>query len=136
MRAIPFIALSVFLLGFNSQGQEEKPDSVLIKTVASDKNVVRGVESEITVAVDYRLQSADEAVLMLGFNTDDPVRVTPKDTLIVKAGTGTATLKGTVVPVDWGDRGAFRAVVMLVAGEGLNRKTLATAAETIEVQPF
>ncbi|RPJ54827.1 MAG: hypothetical protein EHM23_28050 [Acidobacteria bacterium] len=136
MRAMSLIVLTVFSLLHDGQGQEAKPDEVLITAVTSDKSIVRGVETEITVSVDYRLQSADEAALMLGFNNEDPVRVTPKDTLLVKAGTGSATLKATVVPVDWGERGTFRAVVMLVAGEGMKRERLASTDQTIEVQPF
>jgi len=136
MRAIPFVILGIFFLELNSQAQEEKPDAVVIKTVATDKDVVRGVETEIVVTIDYRLQSADEAVLMLGFNSDDPSRFTPKDSTIVKAGTGSVSLKATIVPVDWGERGSFSAIVMLVAGEGVKRETLASAHQAIEVRPF
>ncbi len=136
MRSALLITLSLFLLGSSSQSQEEKPDRLLITAITSEKSVVRGVENEITVSVDYQLVSADEATLMLGFNTEDPTHYPPKDSLLVKAGAGSATLKATVVPVDWGDRGAFRAGVLLMAGEGMKRNTLAQVFQTIEVQAF
>jgi hypothetical protein len=86
-------------------------DTVKIASITSSEPVHRGVENEFTVDVDYNLDSSDEGIIMLGFNSQDPNQFVMMQSKIVQKGSGTATLKAKVIPVDWRDRGRFTAMV-------------------------
>jgi hypothetical protein len=88
-------------------------DKVKITRIAVEEPVTRGVEIEFTVEVEYKLDSADEGEINLGFNTDRPKAFKLVARSIVQKGKGTATLKARVIPVDWGRRGRFSAMVNL-----------------------
>jgi hypothetical protein len=89
------------------------PDKIKITFVSSPEQITRGVETEITVGFEYTLESADEGEINLGFNTDKPKAATMVESLIVRRGNGTGELKAKVVPVDWGQRARFTALVIL-----------------------
>jgi hypothetical protein len=89
------------------------PDKIKITFVNSPEQITRGVETEITVGFEYTLESADEGEINLGFNTDEPKAATMVESLIVRRGNGTGELKAKVIPVDWGQRARFTALVIL-----------------------
>ncbi|HKR00356.1 MAG TPA: hypothetical protein VJT09_06770 [Pyrinomonadaceae bacterium] len=88
-------------------------DRVKITNVRTAEPVVRGVENEFTVEVEYNLDSEEEGEINLGFNSQKPGAFKMEDSFIIKKGSGTATLKAKVIPVDWGQRAKFTALVNL-----------------------
>ena len=93
--------------------QAPTADRVKITSVSAAQPIVRGVENEITVEVEYNLDSAVEGELNLGFNSERPNAFRMYDSRVVQKGAGTATLKAKVIPVDWGERARFTALVNL-----------------------
>ena len=99
-------------VAFVAPGQTARTtDKIKITNVYAAEAVTRGVENEITVEVAYTFESADEAEINLGFNTDKPNAFKMVDSRIVTRGSGLVTFKVKVVPVDWGQRGRFTALV-------------------------
>ena len=88
-------------------------DSVKVVSITAAEPVVRGVENEFTVEVEYKLESADEGEINLGFNLDRPKGFKMVESHVVQRGAGTATLKARVIPVDWRERGRFQMLVNL-----------------------
>lgn len=109
--------LSIFtgltlLLCSSLTGRTANPqDKIKIISVSAAQPVIRGVENEFTVEVEYNLDSEEEGEINLGFNTERPARFKMVESLIIKKGAGTATLKATVIPVDWGQKAKFFALV-------------------------
>jgi hypothetical protein len=102
------------LLCFSFTGRTAtSPDTIKIISVTPAQSVIRGVENEFTVEVEYNLVSEEEGEINLGFNSEKPQAFKMVDSYIVKKGSGTATLKAKVIPVDWGQRGKFMALVNL-----------------------
>lgn len=66
-----------------------------------------GVDNEFTVEIEYTLESADEATVGIGFNSEKPgvYRMTAQKK--IKKGTNLITLKADVKPKDWKERGDF-----------------------------
>lgn len=59
-----------------------------------------------TATVNYSLQSCEQGIVYLGFNTDEPNYYTvdendPESGKVVEKGSGTVTLTKTVVPANW-----------------------------------
>ena len=58
-----------------------------------------------TATIRYNLDSADQGIIYLGFNTDEPdfytVDKEESDHVVVQRGSGTVTLTRTVTPVNW-----------------------------------
>ncbi len=88
-------------------------DKLKIISVDSAQPVVRGVENEFTIEVEYKLDSADEGEINMGFNLDRPNAFKMVDSFLVQKGQGVATLKAKVIPVDWGRRAGFTVMVNL-----------------------
>lgn len=102
------------LLCFSLTGGAANPqDSIKITRVSAAQPVIRGVENEFTVEVQYNLDSEEQGEINIGFNTDRPSAFKMEDSFIVQKGAGTATLKAKVIPVDWGQRGRFTVLVNL-----------------------
>ena len=91
----------------------EVKDTVKILNITTANRVVRGVENEFTVEVEYNLESEQEGELQVGFNSDKPTSFIMKESLIVKGGTSLATIKAKVIPPDWGERAKFEVIVNL-----------------------
>lgn len=107
-------AILALLLCFSYTGRTATPqDRIKIISVNTAQPVVRGVENEFTVEVEYNLASEEEGEINLGFNTERPNRFKMVDSFIVRKGTGRATLKATIIPVDWGQRARFMVLVNL-----------------------
>jgi hypothetical protein len=77
-------------------------DSVSIVSITPTGFEDYGKEATFTVTVNYTLQSVDQGIVYLGFNTNTADRYSLVDEAIVSKGSGTVTLKGTVVPAGWG----------------------------------
>ena len=107
-------ALLLIALAFIAQGQTpSNPDKIKITNLYTAAPVTRGVENELTVEVAYTFESADEAEIGLGFNIDKPSAFKMIESRIVKKGTDAVTFKVKVIPVDWGERGRFAAMVYI-----------------------
>lgn len=108
-----FAGLTLLLCSSFSARTASPQDSIKIISVSAAQPVIRGVQNDFTVEVEYHLESEEEGEINLGFNTDRPNRFKMVDSFIIKKGTGTATLKAQVIPVDWGQRGKFMVLVNL-----------------------
>ena len=88
-------------------------DTIKIVKLTSAQPVHPGVENEFTIKVEYTLESEDDGIIMLGFNTQQPETHMRVQSEIVHKGLGTTRFKPKVVPVDWQERGQFAAKVNL-----------------------
>jgi hypothetical protein len=110
-------------------------DTIKIVKLTSAQPVHRGVETEFTIKVEYTLESADDGIIMLGFNTMEPKTSMMVQSEIVHKGSGTTRFKAKVVPVDWQERGQFAAIVNLSKYPHENPwKTLADARQVIPLE--
>jgi hypothetical protein len=117
------------------QTRDESPDKITILNVSSPSPVTRGVETEISVEVEYNFESNDEGVISIGFNTDNPTSYHMRENLNIKRGAGTVTLKTKVIPVDWADRGQFTVSTILAKKPMEMRfRPLASTKKVIEVE--
>jgi len=115
---------------------EEEGDAIEILAV-SPQPLTRGVPVEVTIDVRVSLESSFEARLGVGFNGQDPVRFTERDSRIVESGTQQITVITQVIPVDWGERGDFAVSVYLLPdakGSG-PLEPLASERQSLEVVP-
>ncbi|MGH9967834.1 MAG: hypothetical protein ACREBG_08340 [Pyrinomonadaceae bacterium] len=103
----------LFLVSFltATSAATEPQDKLKIISVNTSEPIVRGVENEFTVEVEYNLDSVDEGEINLGFNAERPNAFKMVESFIVQKGPGVATLKAKVVPVDWGQRAKFTVMV-------------------------
>ena len=87
------------------------PDKVAILVVQPAGPVPRGVETEFTFDIQYTLETIEEGVLTIGFNTGShgsrPNAFEEVESRVIKRGTDRITIKAKVIPVDWGERGQF-----------------------------
>ena len=113
LRRMAVTLIGILLCCLAGGARATSADRVKITSVTPAQPVVRGVENEFTVEVEYALDSADEGELNLGFNAERPNAFRMYDGRIVQKGAGTATLKAKVVPVDWGERARFTVLVNL-----------------------
>jgi hypothetical protein len=90
-----------------SRAKQENKDKIRIVRVTPNTPLVDGVENEFTVEIEYTLESADAATLMLGFNSEMQNRYRMTTNKKVKKGTNSITLKAKVVPKDWKEYGDF-----------------------------
>ena len=105
----PSIALFVLMMGMTAHVRAG--DNVKIIQIVPDSLVMSNVESEITVEVEYNLESKDEGVINLGFNTRGANAYVMGEGVRVKKGRGKLTLKAKVKPVDWRGAASFYAYV-------------------------
>jgi len=110
-------------------------DALAIVSVVPAGPVTRGVEVDFVFEVDLTLASSDEALLHLGFNTDEPNRWKMVTQRIVNRGHQRVSLEARVVPVDWRERGTFSAFIN-VGPNGSGRYTpTASVSYPITVAP-
>src|SRR5262249_48283633 len=110
---ITILACILLVLIFVPSEFADGPDKIKITFINSSDQITRGVETEITVGVEYTFESGDEGEINLGFNSDKPNGFRMVESRIVQRGNGTAELKAKVIPVDWGQRARFTALVNL-----------------------
>ena len=138
-KTIGYIALiSIFMFSLSSLAQEktEKPDRIKILQITPSERVTRGTEVEFTFDLEYKLESAEEGSINIGFNTDNPNSYRTSESEIVKKGSGTVTIKVKTVVVDWGKRGRFTAFVNLSKHpHDLNWQPLDSHVREIPVEP-
>jgi hypothetical protein len=96
-----------------SQTKQESKDKIRIVNVTASAPVADGVENEFTVEIEYTLESADAATLMLGFNSHKQNSYRMTTNKKIKKGTNFVTLKARVVPKDWKEYGDFLVVANL-----------------------
>jgi hypothetical protein len=114
-RIVQFFALALLFQGLlsvsaaqdASRAKQEWRDKIRIVNVTASAPVVDGVENEFTVELEYTLESADAATLMLGFNSEVQHRYRMTTNKRVKKGTNFVTLKAKVVPKNWKEYGDF-----------------------------
>jgi hypothetical protein len=140
-RRIPFLSLICLVLGISSvfaqDAKEKRTDTVQILSVSAESPVRDGVQNEFTVQIQYFLDTADEALLAIGFNSDDPGRYHMTGSKRVIRGTNVITLKGRVIPKDWKERGDFIVYVNLSPYPipKSRWRPLATTQRVIEFEP-
>ncbi len=88
-------------------GEQEKTDKLSIINVVTFYPVQDGVANEFTVDLEYTLESAEEAVVAIGFNSESPGSFRMSGRKRIRKGTQLVTLKANVVPKDWKERGDF-----------------------------
>jgi hypothetical protein len=90
-----------------NRAKQESRDKIRIVNVTSSVPVVDGVENEFTVEIEYTVESAEAATIMLGFNSVKPNTFLMTTSKKVNRGTNFITLKSKVVPKNWKDYGDF-----------------------------
>jgi hypothetical protein len=136
-------AISAVLLLLGSTGRDyagaggaSSQDRVEILSVLPAGSVTRGVEMEFTLDIEYTLDSLDDGVLSVGFNTDRPNAYRIVETRAIERGTDRLSVKAKAVPVDWQERGEFRVMVNIgPKREEANWKPLASTIRVIPVVP-
>jgi len=92
-------------------------DKVAILVIQPGGAVPRGVETEFTVDIQYTLETIEEGILTVGFNTGSHgSRVNAFEEIesrVIKRGTDRISVKASVIPVDWGERGQFAVSVSI-----------------------
>lgn len=86
---------------------QNSPERITIVNVTTSVPVRDGVDNEFTVEIEYTLESADEAMIAIGFNSDNPNRYRMMAQKRIRKGTNRITLKADVKPKDWKERGDF-----------------------------
>jgi len=142
MRAgILFFCLICIVLAVSSvlaqDAKEKSSDAVQILSVSAESPVKDGVQNEFTVQIQYTLDTADEALLAIGFNSDDPGRYHMTGSKKVARGANVIILKGRVIPRDWKERGDFMVYVNLSPYPipKSRWRPLATAQRVVEFEP-
>jgi hypothetical protein len=113
-------------------------DAVTIVSVTPSGPVSRGVEVEFTFEVDVTLSTRSEAVVHLGFNSEQPGNWRMVAQQVVHGGDQRVVLKAVVIPVDWRERGRFSALVNIGPGpnqQGGRYTPTASVSYPIEVVP-
>lgn len=114
------IILAFVFLFFSMSVRAEEEDGDWIEIVSVTPNYYANYADPVTftATISYSLQSAEQGIIYLGFNTGSPECYTyspePEDVQIVSKGTGTVELSATVTPVDWGS--ALNLMYQFMAG--------------------
>jgi hypothetical protein len=133
--AVGLAVATLLVPGLSQQRDAPAKDDVAIVSVQPDGPLTRGVEVELTFEVDVTLQSEDEAILHLGFNTDQPRSFEMLESYAIYRGTERVTLKAKVTPVDWGRRGKFAALMNIGPKERKNYVPETSVTHAFEVVP-
>ena len=88
-------------------------DDVAIRISEPPGPALRGVETEFTLDIQYTLDSVEEGMLSVAFNTAGPLTDRIVEMRPIHRGSGRILVKARAVPVDWGERGPFHAAVSL-----------------------
>lgn len=106
LSCIVAVTFMLFFASGISANAEEGEDWVEIVSVTP--NHYENYEDAVTftATVNYSLQSCEQGIVYLGFNTDKPNYYTidgddPDSAKVVEKGNGTVTLTKTVVPTNW-----------------------------------
>ena len=101
--------VGAFVLGLSAlpgmaaaEQAEVKQDSISILSVKPDGPVPVGVRATFTFELEVTLQSVEEAVVSVGFNSGDAIFSEMGDPYPVKAGTQRLRVSAETVPVDRG----------------------------------
>ena len=113
----------------------DRKDSLTVVSVQPSGPLTRGVEVELTFEIDVQLETADEAIVSLGFNTRQPRSWEMIEEYEVYRGAERITLKATVTPVDWGRRGDFAALINIGPKERKNYKPVTSVLHEFEIVP-
>jgi hypothetical protein len=111
--AIAALSVGVALSASAAADSAARQDALTIASVTPEGPVSRGVEVAFTVDVDVTVRPGNEAVVRLGFNTENPNAWRMVTEQIVHEGRQRVLLSARVVPVDWRDRGGFSAFISL-----------------------
>src|SRR5687768_14475158 len=99
---ILFLFFAFAAIEHPAQGNEQnKPDKIRIVNVTAAKPIQDGVLNEFTVEVEYTVESADEAAISIGFNSEKPGAYRMTARRKVNRGTNVIILKADVIPKDW-----------------------------------
>jgi len=114
----------------------EKKDLIRVVSIDPSGPVTRGVEIQITVEIEYTLETADESSVNIGFNGRDPNNFTMVEHIDIHRGTDHIKVKATIIPVDWGRRGKFAMLANIGKGtQGKSWSPTASARHEFAVVP-
>jgi hypothetical protein len=82
-------------------------DKIRIVSISPAGPVKGGVETEFTIKIDVDLGSAHEGWVRVGFNLDNAADFRMVDRQEIHEGRHQLSFRVKVVPVNWGERGAF-----------------------------
>lgn len=124
--SLVFISASVI---FAQEGKEASTDKIKILNITSTTPIIRGVETEIMVEVEYDFTSSEEGVIFIGFNTESSQGFRMYESLKIEKGSGTVTLKAKIIPVDWEKKGDF-SVLAIVTKTPSGNSFIPSASDT------
>ncbi|MBD0371722.1 MAG: hypothetical protein ICV60_12855 [Pyrinomonadaceae bacterium] len=89
------------LTAWSAPGQAQPKDKIKIVNIVPDSLILGDKRREVTVEIEYELETKKEGIIYLGFNTDKPEQYVITESVRVKKGKGRVTLKSKVKAVDW-----------------------------------
>ncbi len=113
-RILVAVFLHLLLLGVVIAQDTKTQDSLKIVSVSAMKPVENEVSNEFAVQIEYTLESADEAMIAIGFNTERPGTFKMVGQKKIAKGSGIINLKASVIPKDWKERGDFMVLVNIM----------------------
>lgn len=122
---------------FAQSNKTEKRDRIKILSVSSAGPVKDGIPNEFTIEIEYFVDSVNEAMISIGFNTNDPGGFRMTGNKKVTRGANVVTLKANVTPKNWKERGDFmvNAIIAPYSTTGESFRPFATARKVIEFEP-
>ena len=93
------------------------------------------METEFRIRVEIALESADDAHVYIGFNTESPGTYRMVASRELRRGSQQVTFAVRVVPVNWSDRGDFAVMANVsLARQGSSWTPTASVRKTIPVR--
>jgi len=84
---------------------------IKILNVTPDSGLTPGEKTSFTVEIEYSFYGLEEAILYIGFNTEEINEFIIQDEKIVQEKEGKHTFNGEIVTKDWGSKGDFETYV-------------------------
>lgn len=114
----------------------ESGDHIEILHIEPSTPLEAGVPTELRVDVEVDLQSADEGIAMIGFNSSEVRAFRMDDQFKIERGAQQLTFEVTIVPINWGKKGDFKVLVnMGEPDQGMSWQPTAMDQRTLELAP-
>jgi hypothetical protein len=110
-------------------------DDIRIVALEPQGPVAAGVETEFRIRVEIALESADDAQVYIGFNTESPGTYRMVASRQLRRGRQQVTFAVSIAPVNWSDRGDFGVMANVsLARNGSRWTPTASVRKTITVK--
>lgn len=131
------LLFSASLVLSQEKARAKTKDNIKILEVSATAPVKDGVSNQFTVQIEYTLESEDEGMVSVGFNSDDPGSYKMSGQKKVIRGTTVLTMKANVVPKEWKEQGDFFIYVNLspISPNPSGYRPFAGARKLIEFEP-